>query len=121
MTDSKIRLDLIPGTLCDERMWSRVTPLLDDFDLHHMPLHQARTRAQMRELINVIDRPVDQVLIEGRIVIATDTFARDLGARFGSMGDRLWHLARGQERVEAPEQRRVGGLEPRVLALVLLP
>lgn len=39
--------------------------------------------AQMRELIAVIDRPVDQVLIEGRIVIATDTFARDLGARFG--------------------------------------
>lgn len=44
--------------------------------------------AQMRELINVIDRPVDQVLIEGRIVIATDTFARDLGAKFGIMGKR---------------------------------
>lgn len=44
--------------------------------------------AQMRELINVIDRPVDQVLIEGRIVIATDTFARDLGARFGILGRR---------------------------------
>ncbi|RZA36835.1 MAG: type IV pilus secretin PilQ family protein [Lysobacteraceae bacterium] len=44
--------------------------------------------AQMRELINVIDRPVDQVLIEGRIVIATDTFARDLGARFGISGRR---------------------------------
>ena len=29
--------------------------------------------AQMRELIAVIDRPVDQVIIEGRIVIATDT------------------------------------------------
>ncbi|KRG70053.1 type IV pilus secretin PilQ [Pseudoxanthomonas dokdonensis] len=42
--------------------------------------------AQMRELISVIDRPVDQVLIEGRIVIATDTFARDLGARFGIGG-----------------------------------
>ncbi|HZF98830.1 MAG TPA: type IV pilus secretin PilQ family protein [Pseudoxanthomonas sp.] len=42
--------------------------------------------AQMRELIDVIDRPVDQVLIEARIVIATDTFARDLGARFGIIG-----------------------------------
>jgi len=42
--------------------------------------------AQMRELIGVIDRPVDQVLIEGRIVIATDSFARDLGARFGISG-----------------------------------
>ena len=44
--------------------------------------------AQMRELINVIDRPVDQVLIEGRIVIASDTFARDLGAKFGIGGTR---------------------------------
>ena len=44
--------------------------------------------AQMRELIAVIDRPVDQVLIEGRIVIATDSFARDLGARFGVSGSR---------------------------------
>ncbi|MCL6713677.1 type IV pilus secretin PilQ family protein [Pseudomonas sp. R2.Fl] len=47
--------------------------------------------AQMRELINVIDRPVDQVLIEGRIVIATDTFARDLGARFGIGGRRSFN------------------------------
>lgn len=45
--------------------------------------------AQMRELIAVIDRPVDQVLIEGRIVIATDSFARDLGARFGVAGRRI--------------------------------
>ena len=44
--------------------------------------------AQMRELISVIDRPVDQVLIESRIVIATDTFARDLGAKFGIAGRR---------------------------------
>ncbi|HDS0924061.1 TPA: type IV pilus secretin PilQ family protein [Stenotrophomonas maltophilia] len=44
--------------------------------------------ARMRELINVIDRPVDQVLIESRIVIATDTFARELGAKFGITGSR---------------------------------
>ncbi|MCF7223342.1 type IV pilus secretin PilQ [Marilutibacter chinensis] len=42
--------------------------------------------AQMRELIRVIDRPVDQVLIEARVVVATDTFARELGARFGIAG-----------------------------------
>ncbi|TQD41878.1 type IV pilus secretin PilQ [Marilutibacter aestuarii] len=41
---------------------------------------------QMRELIRVIDRPVDQVVIEARVVIATDTFARELGARFGVSG-----------------------------------
>lgn len=44
--------------------------------------------AQMRELIRVIDRPVDQVLIEARIVIATESFARDLGARFGVSGQK---------------------------------
>ncbi|MGG6343770.1 type IV pilus secretin PilQ [Stenotrophomonas indicatrix] len=44
--------------------------------------------ARMRELISVIDRPVDQVLIEARIVIATDTFARELGAKFGISGSR---------------------------------
>ena len=42
----------------------------------------------MRALINEIDRPVDQVVIESRIVIATETFARDLGARFGIAGRR---------------------------------
>ena len=47
--------------------------------------------AQMRELIAVIDRPVDQVLIEGRIVIANDTFARDLGAKFGVGGKRSYN------------------------------
>lgn len=40
----------------------------------------------MKRVIYEIDRPVDQVLIEARIVIATDTFARELGARFGVAG-----------------------------------
>lgn len=51
--------------------------------------------AQMRELISMIDRPVDQVLIEGRIVIASDTFARDLGARFGIQGRRIGDRSQG--------------------------
>jgi type IV pilus assembly protein PilQ len=42
--------------------------------------------AQMKELIRVIDRPVDQVVIEARVVVATETFARELGARFGIAG-----------------------------------
>lgn len=52
------RLDFIPGTLCDERMWSRLTPLLGEgFDFHHVPLHKARTRLQMRELIAAHSAP----------------------------------------------------------------
>ncbi len=42
--------------------------------------------AQMKELIRVIDRPVDQVVIEARVVIATETFSRELGAKFGISG-----------------------------------
>ncbi|HEY5782115.1 MAG TPA: type IV pilus secretin PilQ, partial [Lysobacter sp.] len=42
--------------------------------------------AQMKELIKVIDRPVDQVVIEARVVIAVESFSRELGARFGVSG-----------------------------------
>ncbi|OOG59624.1 type IV pilus secretin PilQ [Rhodanobacter sp. C03] len=41
---------------------------------------------QLRDLIAVLDKPVQQVLIESRIVIATDDFTRDLGAKFGVSG-----------------------------------
>lgn len=41
---------------------------------------------ELKNLIALLDRPVDQVLIEARIVVATDTFSRELGARFGVSG-----------------------------------
>lgn len=40
----------------------------------------------IRELIVKLDVPVRQVLIESRVVIATNDFARDLGVRFGASG-----------------------------------
>ena len=42
--------------------------------------------AAIRELVAKLDKPVDQVVIEARIVIATETVARELGARFGISG-----------------------------------
>ena len=42
--------------------------------------------AEMKELIRVIDRPVDQLVIEARVVVATESFMRELGARFGLTG-----------------------------------
>ncbi|KGM55716.1 fimbrial protein [Lysobacter arseniciresistens ZS79] len=42
--------------------------------------------AEMKELISVIDRPVDQVVIEARVVVATESFMRELGSRFGISG-----------------------------------
>jgi type IV pilus assembly protein PilQ len=41
---------------------------------------------EIKALIALLDRPVDQVLIEARIVVASETFARELGARFGISG-----------------------------------
>ena len=39
--------------------------------------------ASIRALVRKLDVPVKQVLIEARIVVVTDSFERDLGARFG--------------------------------------
>ncbi|MDR6991221.1 type IV pilus secretin PilQ [Luteimonas sp. 3794] len=38
---------------------------------------------EIRRLVEMLDKPVDQVVIEARIVIANENFARELGARFG--------------------------------------
>jgi type IV pilus assembly protein PilQ len=43
----------------------------------------AERLADVRRLVQALDVPVRQVLIEARIVVVSDTFERDLGARFG--------------------------------------
>ncbi|MEE9571075.1 MAG: type IV pilus secretin PilQ [Gammaproteobacteria bacterium] len=40
--------------------------------------------ANVRRLVNVLDIPVPQVLIESRIVIVNDDYSRELGVRFGA-------------------------------------
>ena len=42
--------------------------------------------SNIKNLVMQLDRPVDQVVIEARIVIATESFARELGAKFGING-----------------------------------
>lgn len=44
------------------------------------------TVRKIRDLVGILDRPVRQVLIESRIVIAQEGFRRQLGARFGLTG-----------------------------------
>jgi pimeloyl-ACP methyl ester carboxylesterase len=52
------RLDFVPGTLCDERMWGRLLPLLSEsFEFNHVPLYKAHTREQMLELIGAHSAP----------------------------------------------------------------
>jgi type IV pilus assembly protein PilQ len=48
----------------------------------------AEKTAELRAIIAELDRPVQQVLIESRIVIATDDFERDLGVQWGVTGNR---------------------------------
>ena len=58
---------------------------------------------EIRALIKKLDIPVRQVLVESRVVIANDDFARDLGVRFGftrgelrqNQGDRTWIVGGG--------------------------
>jgi len=39
--------------------------------------------AEIRRLVTALDKPVRQVLIESRVVIASEDFAKDLGVKFG--------------------------------------
>jgi type IV pilus assembly protein PilQ len=43
----------------------------------------SKNLAKVEKIINQIDIPVRQVLIEGRIVLASDGYSKELGARFG--------------------------------------
>ena len=49
---------------------------------------------EIRTLLATLDRPVDQVLIEARIVVASEVFARELGVIFG-VQDRVGTLPAG--------------------------
>jgi type IV pilus assembly protein PilQ len=51
---------------------------------------------EIRRLVNKIDVPIKQVLIESRIVIASDKFSKQLGVRFGNQsGHRVGNTAIG--------------------------
>ncbi|HCB13447.1 MAG TPA: type IV pilus secretin PilQ [Gammaproteobacteria bacterium] len=42
--------------------------------------------AEIRDLVAQLDKPAKQVMIDSRVVIASNDFSRDLGARFGVSG-----------------------------------
>ncbi len=43
---------------------------------------------RVRKVVNLLDRPVEQVMIESRIVVATSDFRKELGVRFGVTGSK---------------------------------
>ncbi|NWF38144.1 type IV pilus secretin PilQ [Mariprofundus sp. NF] len=67
---------------------SRGSILLDERS-NTMIITDTRERLNnIKRLVAVIDKPTQQVLIEARIVEATDSFARDLGIRWGGNATR---------------------------------
>ncbi len=78
-SDMKALLSTGDTSLLSER--GRVT--VDDRTNTLLVLETRDKLDEIRALITRLDIPVRQVLIESRIVIANDDFARDLGTRFG--------------------------------------
>ncbi len=66
-----------------------------------------------RELIAILDIPIRQVMIESRIVIADDDFAKDLGVRFGvtSVNDRNGDLLFGSGSLDATDNMAGSALD----------
>lgn len=60
----------------------------------------AERLTQIRRLLTELDKPVRQVLIEARVVIASDDFSKSLGVKFGhstnyTLGDQGWGAITG--------------------------
>ncbi|MFN3543364.1 MAG: type IV pilus secretin PilQ [Thiobacillus sp.] len=78
----------------------------------------ARKIQEIRDLIARLDVPARQVMIEARVVVATDGWSRDLGARLGFdlrksrtlFGDPVTGLAAGQGQA-LPDASKAGNLE----------
>jgi type IV pilus assembly protein PilQ len=62
---------------------SRGSLSVDDRTNTLMVQDTADRLSDIRRMVQTLDVPIKQVLIEARVVIVSDTFERDLGARFG--------------------------------------
>ena len=71
------------GTSQNSVLSSRGSVSVDDRTNTLLLQDTADRLADVRRLVTTLDIPVKQVLIESRIVIVTNDFERDLGARFG--------------------------------------
>jgi len=71
------------GTTTNSVLSARGNVSVDDRTNTLLLQDTADRLADVRRLVTTLDIPVKQVLIESRIVIVTNDFERDLGARFG--------------------------------------
>lgn len=88
----------------DQRMLSKRGSAVVDERTNVLFVQDVPTRLeQVRKVIAQVDIPVRQVMIEARIVEATDHFARNLGARLGIMGKDRYGNWGGQNQLIAAE------------------
>jgi type IV pilus assembly protein PilQ len=72
-----------PGNNKDSLLSARGSISIDDRTNTLLVQDTPDRLADIRRLVQTLDVPVRQVLIEARIVVVSETFERDLGARFG--------------------------------------
>jgi len=71
------------GSSKDSMLSNRGSLSIDDRTNTLLVQDTADKLVDIRRMVQTLDVPVKQVLIEARIVVVSDTFERDLGARFG--------------------------------------
>jgi type IV pilus assembly protein PilQ len=65
---------------------------------------------EIKKLIHKLDVPVRQVMIESRVVIATNTFAKELGVRFGVAGETPFgYVTTGPQPGSTPTNNSING------------
>ncbi len=84
----------------DSMLSARGTLSIDDRTNTLLVQDTSERLADIRRLVQTLDVPVRQVLIEARIVVVSDTFERDLGAKLGistsgSAGANLFSVSGG--------------------------
>src|SRR5450631_2589739 len=72
-----------PGNSKDSMLSPRGSLSIDDRTKTLLVQDTADRLTDIRRLVQTLDVPVRQVLIEARVVVVSETFERDLGARFG--------------------------------------
>lgn len=93
--------ELIKGTEGNSLLSDRGNVSIDQRTNTLLVRDTAEKLADVRKLVTTLDIPVRQVLIESRIVIASDDFARDIGVRLG--GSSL------QQHGSSPTNRLIAG------------
>ncbi len=78
--------ELMKGSKGNSILSERGSVGIDDRTNTLMVQDVAERIVEIRRLVNTLDIPVRQVLIESRIVIVRDDFSRDLGIRWGVTG-----------------------------------